>query len=753
MKSFVRKYGRCKTTLAVSLLLLSCWTSFAGGPNGVTIIDGRHYSQVLAEIRNFRVFLPPGYLEHPEKKYPVIYFFHGHSQRYFGSSRHYSDFDKGNENGGDNISNFVAAHDVIVVKADGYNRSPDEEYYVRPYNIGPVETYRQFPLYFPELVAHIDAHYRTVPDREHRAISGLSMGGFMTFWIGGKYPDLVCAAGSFCGSPEFFVGPKDFPVEYRHIDMCDNYAGMNVRLHYGDEDFIRSYHDDINRIWPQLVDNYDFRMYHAAHSTCGLGDMFSFMLETFRNPPPRPVKWKHTDVYPQFSVWDYEVATDRIVPGFTVLDKVDAHGFRCAVRNFLPDGELLPFVDVTVTTPALYKKNQDYVINDFDTRTLKATQHTVQSDASGRLTIRLDGSSHEIGINEKTDKPNISLSSIQIADAPWASTGKTVSVAISVLNKGLAAGQNIRGTVSGIRPSTKVEQAKVSFGDIAVNELKVSRKPFSFRVTADSIEIVRFKLTLQDDHKNEWVEFFDIPVRKEVPEITDFQIADGKVVTVVTSAVDEETVLLGRGNGDGVANPGESIVVLVRDEGKLWRTDLLGSDRQVNPFGVSIRKSDYWGSHDYVGGSAKYDVSLIASDCPQDYELEFLAEYWVPKPETRIHLIRRGVVKFPVRGKDTTPPAVDRIWATGNNVLNVRIREGAPSARVNATLISKDDGGKTVKAELTDDGQQGDRVANDRVFSARIPEQVFGIFNVEAEVLDTFGNKAVQKAEKTFVFH
>ena len=40
----------------------------------------------------------------------------------------------------------------------------------RPYNISPVETYRQFPPpYFPELVGHIDASARTIADRDHRA--------------------------------------------------------------------------------------------------------------------------------------------------------------------------------------------------------------------------------------------------------------------------------------------------------------------------------------------------------------------------------------------------------------------------------------------------------------------------------------------------------------------------------------------------------------------------------------------------------
>ena len=66
---------------------------------------------------------------------------HGWSQRSFGDGgQAYASFDKGDQNNGDNIANFVSAHEVIVVKSDGYNRSADEKYYVRPYNIGPVET-------------------------------------------------------------------------------------------------------------------------------------------------------------------------------------------------------------------------------------------------------------------------------------------------------------------------------------------------------------------------------------------------------------------------------------------------------------------------------------------------------------------------------------------------------------------------------------------------------------------------------------
>ena len=98
---------------------------------------------------------------------------HGWSQRFFGDGgQQYEEFDRGDQNKGDNIEKFVATHDVIVVKSDGYNRSPSEKYYFDPIILAPAETHRQFPIYYPELIGYIDSHYNTIADREHRAISG-----------------------------------------------------------------------------------------------------------------------------------------------------------------------------------------------------------------------------------------------------------------------------------------------------------------------------------------------------------------------------------------------------------------------------------------------------------------------------------------------------------------------------------------------------------------------------------------------------
>ena len=85
-----------------------------------------------------------------------------------------------------------------------------------------METQRQFPLYFPELVQYIDAHLRTIGNRDHRDISGFSMGGFMSLWVSGKYPHLVGSVSNFMPSPEFFAGPLAFPTEYSHTPMYLN---------------------------------------------------------------------------------------------------------------------------------------------------------------------------------------------------------------------------------------------------------------------------------------------------------------------------------------------------------------------------------------------------------------------------------------------------------------------------------------------------------------------------------------------------
>lgn len=730
------------------LLLFGVYTDTHGQ---VSIVDARHYSTVFSETRNYRIFLPPGYSSNSPKKYPVIYFLHGWSQRYFGSGvDKYAEFDKGDDRKGDNIEKFVATHEVIVVKSDGYNRGPGEEYYLRPYNVGPVETYRQFPMYFPELVQHIDGTYNTLADRGHRAITGLSMGGFMSFMIGGKYPHLFSFVGSFCGSPEFMIGPKDFPVEYRHLDMYKNYSGTKVRLHYGDKDFIRDYHGDLNRVWTQVMNDYEYKIYPGdLHTTSGLGDMFDVAFSTFRDPPKKPSRWSHIDIYPEFSVWDYTVSSDRNVPGFTLFENVSERGFRSSVREFLPNGEVLTFVNLSITTPAIYERNQLYTINDFDAENMKASRKTVRADNLGRLKITVSGGVHEIGINRSVDKANIVIVSHRIGNMNWATPGKDVAVIIDVLNKGQTESRNLKARLSTQYGGATIIQGEAFVASVGINERKSFTMPFIFNVKNDSLEILKFRLTLQDDSRNEWVEYFEVELRRDLPEIKNFVIADGRIFTVAKGGNDSETIVIGSGNGDGVANPGEFIEILVKESGKYWRTSLFSSDKYVNPYGINVRRSDYWGQYDHVGGSAKISIPLLSSDCPQNQRLDFFAEYWLP--DAPLHTIKQGNVIVEVTGKDTTPPLLNWMSQTGDNVLRVKIYDGAKVNRANATFVRSNM--ESFQMELNDMGKDGDSAPEDNVYSVRIPEQDFGFYRVIVEAVDAFGNRVVEEAPAKILVH
>ena len=71
-----------------------------------TVRQIEFHSQVFGEERNYRVFLPPDY-DTSGKRYPVVYFFHGHSERHNRPPRGNPGYDSGSNYGGDTIAAFV----------------------------------------------------------------------------------------------------------------------------------------------------------------------------------------------------------------------------------------------------------------------------------------------------------------------------------------------------------------------------------------------------------------------------------------------------------------------------------------------------------------------------------------------------------------------------------------------------------------------------------------------------------------------
>jgi S-formylglutathione hydrolase FrmB len=131
--------------------------------------------------RDVIVFLPPSYANDKKRRYPVVYALHGYS---IGAEQWTHEihvpqtiegaFAKGSQ-------------EMIVVLPDSktiYNGSM----YSSSVTTGDFENYIAH-----DVVAYIDAHYRTIPNRTSRGLVGHSMGGYGATRIGMKHSDVFGA--------------------------------------------------------------------------------------------------------------------------------------------------------------------------------------------------------------------------------------------------------------------------------------------------------------------------------------------------------------------------------------------------------------------------------------------------------------------------------------------------------------------------------------------------------------------------------
>lgn len=148
--------------------------------------------------RDVFVFLPPSYAKEKHRRYPVVYALHG----FFIGAEQWSH----EIHVPQTIEGAFAqgAKEMIVVLPDSktiYNGSM----YSSSVTTGDFERFISH-----DLVAYIDAHYRTIPERTSRGLVGHSMGGYGASRIGMRHPDVFGALyimSPCCLSPMTGGGP------------------------------------------------------------------------------------------------------------------------------------------------------------------------------------------------------------------------------------------------------------------------------------------------------------------------------------------------------------------------------------------------------------------------------------------------------------------------------------------------------------------------------------------------------------------
>jgi enterochelin esterase-like enzyme len=162
-----------------------------------------YYSQTTGAWRKAFVYTPPGYDDDATKKYPVLYLQHGGGEDETGwPIQGKVDFI---------LDNLIAdgnARPMLIVMDRGYAVDPTKRRTeAKPGDFRAAMANNAFPdVLVKDVIPMIDKNFRTLADREHRAMAGLSMGGFQTFQTTMTNLDKFSYVGGFSGAA--FLDPN-----------------------------------------------------------------------------------------------------------------------------------------------------------------------------------------------------------------------------------------------------------------------------------------------------------------------------------------------------------------------------------------------------------------------------------------------------------------------------------------------------------------------------------------------------------------
>jgi predicted alpha/beta superfamily hydrolase len=594
--------------------------------------DRSHHSQVFGEPRNYRIFLPPDYAS-GKQSYPVIYYFHGHSDRY--TLERY-------DNGADTvpkIAAFVAGRPVIVVAVDGYVARDYTGFYGgAPWDLMATGGEYDFGAYFRELVAHIDSSYRTLTSRRARAVSGLSMGGFMSLYLSARYPDLIGSASAFNPGPEFYVGEKGRRVLWRPKDHVNNHTRVMVRLVRASGDYISQYHEQTREAYARADEvAFEYRRdeYHR-HWATSIAETFDFHLRAFANSTldNTPETWSHNDAYAAFDVWNYQVQTEGAEPGFTCLEDVSQSGLRVTTRRWAPDGPPVVARRVTITTAPLYQASASYLLLDYNLSTGVTTKQELRADPTGRLTIQIDGVGHQLSFvgPGAGGQPPVLLP-LTAKDKLRLASGQDLSLPIRIYNPRGLAMESVRVKLTSEYPTVQILAGETVIPKIETGAVAdiAGRMRVRFTAGAGYFAPTRLLLTLTYDGWHSITKNIDVLVIPELIETTrEVIILDGRTATLNVFRQKGNQGGGGKGNGNGVLEPGEEATIWVRlrqgldpfDKNNWYRAKVYSDSRWI----VEVEDLQEQKQLEWTGAKERTSVIRLASNTPPGARISLLLD-------------------------------------------------------------------------------------------------------------------------------
>ncbi|MFL5342415.1 MAG: alpha/beta hydrolase-fold protein [Gemmataceae bacterium] len=211
-------------------------------------VRSRWYSsKVTGHTRHVMVYTPPGYDTDPNKRYPVLYLQHGAGEDETGWSKQgHMDFIL------DNLIAAGKAEPMIVVMEKGYATKAGSSAERAAPGRGDGGAFDDVVL--KDLIPMIDGAYRTIPDREQRAIAGLSMGAGQAMRIGLTHLDTFSAIGAFSGAGRnvepktayggVFADPAAFDKKVSLLYLHAGTVSLDEGIHRNAESLYQSLQED-----------------------------------------------------------------------------------------------------------------------------------------------------------------------------------------------------------------------------------------------------------------------------------------------------------------------------------------------------------------------------------------------------------------------------------------------------------------------------------------------------------------------------
>jgi enterochelin esterase-like enzyme len=195
-----------------------------------------YHSGVTGTWRHALVYTPPGYDAQTNVRYPVLYLQHGAGEDETGWTKQgHANFIL------DNLIASRSSKPMLVVMANGYARRagvPPPSIAGKPFGSPEMmKAMQEMAAAFEDdvtqaLIPFIDSHFRTLTDRDHRAMAGLSMGGMQTFQVTFDHLELFSYIGGFSGAagPMVLGNQKLDPKTAFHGALADP-AAFAKRVH------------------------------------------------------------------------------------------------------------------------------------------------------------------------------------------------------------------------------------------------------------------------------------------------------------------------------------------------------------------------------------------------------------------------------------------------------------------------------------------------------------------------------------------